>query len=567
MAIPFSTLISCNKENASADDSDSSSTSDGVSHEEESDYSWDSSSEITITLNGTSISASSSNVTVNGSVATIVSAGNYRISGTLANGQIVVDAGDDDLVRLILDGMSITNSSSSALVILKSDKTIINLVAGTINTIADAATYTSFVDEDLNAALFSKSDLTIFGEGTLTVTGSYNDGITSKDGLILKSGTYNVTAVDDGIRGKDFLIIRDGTYTVTSGGDGIKSDNEDSSEVGYVEIDAGNFGITSSGDGISAQTNLTILGSGTYTIKTGGGSGSGSAANGYTGTTSAKAIKGQSSIEIDGGTFSISSADDAIHSNGKVTIGSGDFMISTADDGIHAETSITINGGTLSITKSYEALESLNITVNGGDVSVIATNDAINATAGTTSGGTEQNDGSCFTMTGGTLYASCDKGDAIDSNGNVVMTGGTVIANGPASGIEEAADVNGSFNMNGGFFIGSGTNSNMNKSMSTTSTQRNIYILSSRSQIVAAGTIFRIQDASGTDIVTFKPVRNCSSVLFSSSTLETNITYSIYTGGTCTGTESNGLYTGGTYSGGSLLKSFTLSGIVTKVSL
>jgi len=550
-------MISCKKEETSSADTDN-----GILHEEESDYTWDSSSEIDIILNGTSIEKSSSKVSVSGTVATINSAGNYRISGSLTSGQIIVDAGDDALVRLILDGASVTNSTSSTLVVLSSSKTIINLVAGTTNTFTDGATYTTLIDEDLNAAIFSKSDLTIFGDGTLTVNGNYIDGITSKDGLVIKSGVYNITSKDDGIRGKDYLIIHSGTYTINSGGDGLKSDNEDGSDVGYILIDDGTFNITSGGDGIAAQTNVTTSGSGTYTLKTGGGSSSSAT------TTSSKGIKGVVSATIESGNYIINSADDGIHSDNKVTINGGNIQISTADDGIHAEAAITVNDGTLSVTKSYEAFESLKITINGGSVSLVATNDAVNSTAGTTSGGTEQNDGSCFTMTGGTLCASCTNGDAIDSNGNVLITGGTVIVNGPASGIEEAADVNGSFNMNGGFFIGAGTNSNMNKTMSSTSTQCNIYVISSRSSF-SAGTIFHIQDASGADIVTFKPVRSYYSILFSSSSLATNVAYSIYSGGTCTGTESNGLYSGGAYSGGTLKKSFTLStsSTVTSVSL
>ena len=550
-------LSSCNKEETSSADIDN-----GITHEEESDYTWDSSSEIDIILNGTSIEKSSSKVTVSGTTATITSAGNYRISGSLTSGQIVVNAGDEDLVRLILDGASVINATSSALVVLNSSKTIINLVSGTTNTLTDATTYTSFIDEDLNAALFSKSDLTIFGEGTLVVNGNYNDGITSKDGLILKSGTYNVTAKDDGIRGKDFLIVESGSYTVNSGGDGLKSDNEDASAVGYIKITGGDFSITSSGDGISAQTNVMVGGDGTYTLKTGGGSSSTAT------STSSKGIKGLTKVTVESGTYVINSADDGIHSNNAVEINGGNIQISTADDGVHAESSITVNDGIVAVTKSYEAFESLKITVNGGSVNLVATNDAVNATAGTVNGGTEQTDGSCLAVTGGTLCASCTNGDAIDSNGNVLITGGTVVVNGPASGIEEAADVNGSFNMNGGFFIGAGTNSNMNKTMSATSSQHNIYVISSRSSL-SAGTIFHIQDGTGADIVTFKPVRSYYSILFSSSSLATSVTYSIYTGGTCTGTESNGLYSGGTYSGGTFKKSFTLStsSAVTSISL
>jgi hypothetical protein len=144
------------------------------------------------------------------------------------------------------------------------------------------------------------------------------------------------------------------------------------------------------------------------------------------------------------------------------------------------------------------------------------------------------------------------------------MTGGTLILHGPPSQPEESIDFNGTFNISGGYLIAGGTNSNMNKPMSSTSTQYGLYALTS--SVVSANTIFRIQDSSGNDLVTFKPVRNAYSFLFSSLNLKTGTTYSIYVGGTCTGTLKDGLYSGGTYSGGTLKKSFTISNKVTSLS-
>jgi hypothetical protein len=261
-------VVSCEKDNLSNGKGDDD-VVDGVSHEEPDDYTRDSTSEVAVTLNGTSITSSSPYVVVSGSTATISDSGSYRITGILTNGQLVVDASDNERVRLILNGVTISNSSGPAIVIKNTSKTVINLVAGTTSTVSDGSTYTSS-DEDLNAAILSKSDLTIFGEGALVVKGNYCDGISSKDGLVLKSGTYNITAKDDGIRGKDYLIIEGGDYAVVSGGDGLKSDNEASSEVGYIRIDNGNFNITSAGDAISAAATVTSSGGATITIKSGG---------------------------------------------------------------------------------------------------------------------------------------------------------------------------------------------------------------------------------------------------------------------------------------------------------
>jgi hypothetical protein len=251
-------------------------------------------------------------------------------------------------------------------------------------------------------------------------------------------------------------------------------------------------------------------------------------------------------------------------SDGTITIKNGTINISSTDDAMHSETSIVFDGGNTTISKSYEAVESALIYMNGGTLDLTASNDGINTTKGTTSGGTESNDGSYLYVTGGTLAATCTGGDAIDSNGNLEISGGVVIANGPISGVEEAVDFNGTFNMKGGLFIGAGSNSNMTKAMSTTSTQPNMYIISSAQ--ISSSTFLHIQDASGNDLLSFKPKNGGYKFLFSSTSLTKGSSYSIYTGGSYSGGSSNnGLYTGGTYStsGASLKKTVSLSGSTT----
>lgn len=251
-------------------------------------------------------------------------------------------------------------------------------------------------------------------------------------------------------------------------------------------------------------------------------------------------------------------------SDGTITIKNGTINISSTDDGIHSETSVVFDGGSTTISKSYEGVESMYVYMNGGTLDLAATNDGINTTKGTTSGGTESNDGSGLYVKGGTLIASCTNGDAIDSNGNLEISGGTVIANGPSSGVEEAVDFNGTFNMKGGLFIGAGSNSNMTKAMSTSSTQANMYI--SSSAMVSSSTFLHIQDSSGKDMLSFKPKNGGYKFLFSSSALAKGTSYSIYSGGSYSGGSSNnGLYTGGNYStsGATLKKTVTLSSSAT----
>lgn len=244
---------------------------EGKYSEEKLDASWDEKSAVKITLNGDSVTADDKNVEVDGSKVTITGAGTYVLSGTLSDGQIVVDSDDKDSVRLVLNGAEITCSNSSAIWV-KDGETIITLADGTENTLTDGAEYTTdSEDDEPKAAVYAKDDLTFNGSGSLTVNGNYKNGIQCKDALKFVSGTYTITAANNGLVGKDSVSIKDGTYTLTSGGDGIKSTNTDETDQGYVIIDGGTFTITAEGDGIQAETLLRVN-EGDFTITTGGGS-------------------------------------------------------------------------------------------------------------------------------------------------------------------------------------------------------------------------------------------------------------------------------------------------------
>lgn len=447
--------------------------------------------------------------------------------------------------------------------------------------------------------LVCDSTLTISG-GTinLNISGNQSKGIKSSQNMVLSGGTIT--------------IVNSGTAVLTASGSGydpsyataIKCDST-------ISISGANIAITSTGvagKGISSDTNINMT-SGTLKITTSGSgatyknssgtidsysasclsaanisviggnvttSSSGSGGKGFKADTSV--IIGDSGnsptigITTSGAKFLVSSSGSgmnattdychpkAIVSDGTVTINNGNTVISSSDDGIHAEKLYTQNGGNVTITNSYEGVESYNITLNDGNLTLTASNDGINATAGTVSGGTESNDGSYLYVKGGTLVSTCTNGDAIDSNGNIEISGGVTIANGPNSGVEEAADFNGTFNMKGGLFVGAGSNSNMTKSMSTSSTQPNMYI--SSSSVISASTFLHIQDSSGKDLLSFKPQNGGYKFLFSSTALTKGSSYSIYTGGSYSGGSSvNGLYTGGTYSasGATLKKTVSLS--------
>jgi hypothetical protein len=539
-------VVSCSKD--SETDVANISTPLVGTHEEASDYTWDANSELAITLNGTSISSSASGVSISGTVATITAAGTYRITGTLTDGQIVVNTEDTAIVRLILNGVTIGNTTSAPINIVKAEKAMIVLADNTQNSVSDAVTYvypSADVDEP-NAAIFSKTDLTIFGNGTLNVTANYNDGITSKDGLIVKSGNVNITSVDDGIRGKDYLVVKSGTLNVNAKGDALKSDNEEDASRGYIAIEDGNFTVISGGDAISAQTNITIK-AGELNLTSGGGSGAA-----ISESLSAKAIKGLSSVVIDGGSITVNSADDAVHSNGTVTINGGTLTLASGDDGMHANTSLTINGGTIDITKSYEGIESAAITVNDGTIHLKSSDDGFNAAGGTANS---------LVLKGSYVYVNAD-GDGLDANGSMEMTGGVVLVNGPTNSGNGPLDYDSSFKISGGYLVAVGS-SGMSMVPSTTSSQYSVLINFTSSQ--SANNMIHIQAADGSDILTFVPAKTYQSVVISCPALQKDATYDVYLGGSSTGDYLDGLYKNGVYTPGTLYTNLTISTISTTI--
>jgi hypothetical protein len=537
------------------------SSDNAASHEDSSDYTYTSSAVTEIVLSGNSASVNGSGAAVSDSTVTIASAGTYRISGSLTNGQVIVDTQDSNTVQLILAGTDITCSSSAPIYILSSDKTVIILETNTENKL----TYTSSATTEPNAAIYSKDDLTIYGDGSLSIQSTYTDGITSNDGLIIKSGTITVTAQDDGVRGKDYLIVEGGKITVTAGENGLISDNSADATKGYVSIQAGTVTVTAGGDAIDAQTDVLIV-AGTVTVTSGGGS-SGSIAS----DVSAKGIKGLVSITIDGGTINVNSADDAIHSNGTVTINGGTYTLYSGDDGIHADSTININSGNLNIVKSYEGIEATTINVNGGTIYVNSSDDGLNGAGGQDSsgfaGGPSGKGGDMFSggsanvnVNGGYIVVTAG-GDGLDSNGAITQTGGTVIVNGPIDNGNGALDFS-TYKMTGGFLIAVGS-SGMAQALTSTSTQCSVLVNFQTSY--AAGTLIHIESSSGTNVVTFKASKLFQSVVVCSSSLSQGSTYSVYVGGSCTGTLKDGLYTGGTYTAGTLYNSFTVSSVVTRI--
>ena len=581
--------VACGKRGSGETSSSSTGTGEVLSTSADSDDAslWDGESGTMLELEGSSIRVTGSGVKVEGTIATIAAAGTYVLSGTLDNGQIVVDCGKNDMVHLVLNGATISCSDSAPLYMRQAGKTILTLQEGTVNTVTDGESYV-YADEEAeepNAAVFSKDDLTINGGGTMNVLARFNNGIASKDTLKIVGGVLSVQAADDGLMGRDALYIAGGDVTVDAADDALKSTNDTDTQKGFVQIDGGRLLVTAGGDGIQALTSLLITG-GEVTMTTGGGSGNASAdaagndrpgwgdwgggASDDGDEPSAKGLKSDDRIAVTGGVFNLDCSDDAIHSNNIISIDGGDFQIVTGDDGVHADSTLTVTGGTMEISKCYEGLEAANVTVSGGSIRLTASDDGVNTAGGndgsSVNGRPGQNSfrsGGDYTLsiTGGTLVVDA-AGDGLDANGDIYMSGGVVLINGPTNSANGSLDYDGSFGITGGVLIAAGS-AGMAQAPGNTSTQ---YAVTATLSTRSAGTLISLRDEEGNDVVTFAPSKAYQSVILCTPLLEQGRSYTLSTGGSCTGAQENGLYEGGVYSGGTEALTFTISDRITTVS-
>lgn len=512
------------------------------------DITWENDTLNHIKLEGSSISFDGAGVVLSGNTATITASGTYVLEGTLDNGQIIVDVANKGNVKLILNNADIYCSDSAPIYVKNSGETIIILAEGTENILSDGDTYvfSDTSEDEPNATLFSKDNLIIAGEGSLLINANYNNGITGKDDLYIESGSITINAVDDGIVGKDMVTIKNGNITITATDDGIKSSNDSDTEKGYILIYDGNFNITAGSDAIQAEASLTIH-DGLFNIITGGGSINSSSSTSAQGekinpwgnwntadtteeSQSAKGIKAGTNITISGGTFTIDSSDDSLHSNGTLVIEKGDFQISSGDDGIHADTEITINDGDIIIKKSYEGIESAVITINGGNIDITASDDGINAAGGNDGSSMNGRPGqNTFTassnyaiyINGGNISINAE-GDGIDANGSIYMTDGAVTVYGSTNNGNGALDYDQKFEISGGTLITAGS-AGMAQAPSSSSSQCSIAFTYASTQ--KAGTEVILKDSSGNILISFTPEKDFQQVVVSSPEIKTGDTY------------------------------------------
>ncbi len=192
-------------------------------------------------------------VRIQGSTATIVAPGEYKLSGSLTDGQIIVAAGPEDQVELKLDNVSIHCEHSAPIWVQSADRVKIKLPEDSVNFLSDGEFYDCPDPEASvpSACIFSSSDLTIKGKGELTVTAAYRNGISSSDSLYIKSGVLTVTAPNVALRGKDDVTVEGGLLTLTSGDTAVKTN-------GFVDVQGGQFNITTGGSAFHAVTGVTV---------------------------------------------------------------------------------------------------------------------------------------------------------------------------------------------------------------------------------------------------------------------------------------------------------------------
>lgn len=483
------------------------------------DASYDEAAATKIALAGQGAAVSGEGAAVEGTAVTITAAGTYVVTGELMAGSLVVNAGDQDKVQIVLDGASIRNEAGPALNIQQADKVFVTLAAGSQNTLADGASYELAEGEDEpNAALYSKADLTINGTGALTVEGNYRHGVNSKDDLVVTGGAITVTAKEDGLRGKDCVKVADGSFAITAGGDGVKSNNDEDPTRGFVSIDGGTFAVEAGDEGFQAATYLRLA----------------------------------------GGDAQIKAADHALRSDVEAAMSGGTYVVEAGGKGMNPETKFTMDGGTFTVAGCEEGIEAQEVIVNDGELNITASDDGINAAVAERSDETAEAavatnaSEDCLIQINGGMVTVDAGGDGLDSNGYVEVNGGVVLASGSAGGGDSALDYEYGAKITGGAVILAGA-TGMAETF-TEGTQPFAMVAAEG----AAGTNLAVTDEAGTVLVSYTVPKAFQCAVVSAPGLTEGATGKVIVGGTVTGADSAGYATGAAVEGGTTVD-FTAS--------
>ena len=297
-------------------------------------------------------------VKLNNESITINKEGTYILSGTISNGQVVVDATNTSKIKIVLNGVTINNDTSAAIYVKQADKVFITTAKGSVNTLSNKSEFVNKTGEEIDAVIYSKDDISLNGEGTLNINAVYGNGIVSKDDLVISSGSYNITAKNHGLRGKGAVKIGGGTINVKAGKDAIHAENNDDTSKGYIYVSGGDINLESESDAMDAM----------------------------------------SLLQVDGGNITISSGDDGMHSDDK----------------------FIVKGGKVDILKSVEGIEGKQVDIKDGVVNIVSSDDGINATEKTTTTTTDSTTSSDKTTSKNTNSSSSTSGT--DTNTSAIKS-------------------------------------------------------------------------------------------------------------------------------------------------
>lgn len=568
------------------------------------DASFDESSATKITLSGDSASVSGSGAAAEGSTVTISTSGTYIVSGNLTDGSITVTTSENDKVQIVLNGVKIASSIGPAIDIQSADKCFITLAEGTQNSLSDGSVFTS---EDANACIYATCDLTINGSGSLDVSGNYRHGVFSKDDLVVYGGSINVSAVEDGLNGKDSVKIGAGDISIGSGADGVKSSKSTNPEKGFVYVSGGSLSIDAEDDGIQAKTYLCIAG-GSIEIDAADDalhSDLEGALNG--GSTTVRsgddAFHCETKLEVNDGSFVAETCSEGYEAE-QVVVNGGDTNICALDDAMNAsaadlsDDSESSDADTSTIAPSGEP--GANAAQPDGSIGVpdaSSANADSNGQQNTAPQDAEQQDGAtppelpsddgtqggrageapsdlgyapdvqgrmerggqapggqggapgasdsnCLIQINGGKVVLDSQGDGVDSNGNVEITGGTLLVDGPSSDGDGAFDYDGEATLSGGTVLMAGA-VGMAQSF-TSGTQAFALVQASGS----AGNVIEATDADGNVIATHTATKAFGCVLVSGAGVSDGDTITVSVDGaatmaTASTTGTSGIATGG----------------------
>ncbi len=452
---------------------------------------YEESEAVKITLSGKTATCDSSNVQIDDGVVTIKAAGVYVLSGTLTDETIVVDVGDDDKVQLVLDGVSITAADYAAIYAKNADKVFVTLAEGTENSLTVSGDYVQTDDNNVDAVIFAKCDLTLNGNGSLTVKDTTGHGIVSKDDLVVTGGTYMIDSQDHCLNGKDSVRIADGTFTLTCDEDGIHAGNDDQQD-GYIYIEGGDIDISVGDDAMHAEGLLIITGGDIDISK------------------SYEGIEGYK-ILVTGGDIDVAASDDGFNAAGGSSGNSGDNKGGSSD-------------GTGDNKGGF-----------GGDMdgnTPPARPDSNRQNSGTPGGpgmggvGMDADYDAYILITGGTININAD-GDGIDSNGYLGIAGGNVYVLGPSNNGNGALDYGIYAAITSGEMVAVG-GSGMAQRFGDKSTQCSALV--NFDEWIDSGETITLTDSNGNKLLTYKADKKFNSVLISTSDMKQGETYTLTAG-------------------------------------